>query len=90
MNTTDIYRHAIERTFADLYGVPPDTVEVTWPTEGRTITVRCAGEAFIHLVFSDPDDGAPEFLSPNEDSVDVTLTEDERNQLQCAILKNEC
>ena len=28
MNRTDIYRQAIKRTFADLYGVSSDTVDV--------------------------------------------------------------
>ena len=41
MNRTDIYRQAIKRTFADLYGVSPDTVDVSWTT-GKTIVVQCA------------------------------------------------
>jgi hypothetical protein len=32
VNRTDIYRQAIKRTFADLYGVSPDTVDVSWTT----------------------------------------------------------
>ena len=32
MNRIDIYRQAIKRTFADLYGVSPDTVDVSWTT----------------------------------------------------------
>jgi hypothetical protein len=72
VNRIDIYRQAIKRTFADLYGVSPDTV------------VKCAGKRFIHLVFSDSDDNAPEFHCPDEDPVVVSLTEDERNQLERA------
>jgi hypothetical protein len=33
----------MKRTFADLYGVSPDTVEVSW-TSGESITVQCAGK----------------------------------------------
>jgi hypothetical protein len=84
VNATDIYRQAIERTFAQLYSVPPATVDITWNNEGETIVVKCAGKTFIHLILSDPDDDAPQFLSINEDPVIVTLTEDERQQLEDA------
>ena len=84
MNRIDIYSQAIKRTFADLYGVLPDTVEVHWASDD-TIIVDCANKRFIHLILSDPDDDAPEFLCPDEDPVVVNLTEDERNQLQHAI-----
>jgi hypothetical protein len=30
VNRTDIYGRAIKRTFASLYGVSPDTVDVSW------------------------------------------------------------
>ena len=73
MNQTDIYRQTIKRTFAELYGVSPDTVDVTW-TSDNTIVVQCAGKTFIHLILSDPDDDAPEFLCPDEDPVIVNLT----------------
>ena len=87
MDPTDIYRRAIQRTFADLYGVSPDTVNVTWTTDGETIVVQCAGKTFIHLILSDPDDEAPEFFSDDdqEPSVIVKLTDDERHQLERAI-----
>jgi hypothetical protein len=73
VNQTDTYRQAIKRTFADLYGVSPDTVDVAW-TSDNTIVVQCAGKTFIHLILSDPDDDAPEFLCPDEDPVIVNLT----------------
>ena len=41
MNPTDIYLRAIKRTFADLYGVSPDTVDVSWTSDGETIIVWC-------------------------------------------------
>jgi hypothetical protein len=87
MNPTDIYRRAIQRTFADLYGVSPDTVNVTWTSEGETIVVWCDGIRFTHHIFSDPDDDAPEFFSDDDQdpSVIVNLTDDERHQLECAI-----
>jgi hypothetical protein len=53
--------------------VSPDTVDVAW-TSDNTIVVQCAGKTFIHLILSDPDDDAPEFLCPDEDPVIVNLT----------------
>jgi hypothetical protein len=67
VNQTDINRQAIKRTFADLYGVSPDTVDVAWTSDNT-------GKTFIHLILSDPDDDAPEFLCPDEDPVIVNLT----------------
>ena len=84
MNRTDIYCQAIKRTFADLYSVSPDTVDVSWTT-GKTIAVQCAGKTFLHEILSDPDDDSPEFTCPEEDPVIVNLTDDERHQLELAI-----
>jgi hypothetical protein len=84
VNRTDIYRQAIKRTFANLYGVSLDTVDVTW-TSGESIAVQCAGKTFLHLILSDPDDDAPEFLRPDEDPVIVNLTDHERHQMELAI-----
>jgi len=84
MNTTAVYRRAIKRTFADLYGVSPDSVDVT-RTSAKTVVEQCAGKRFIHLILSDPDDDAPEFLSADEDPVIVNLTDEERHQLERAI-----
>jgi hypothetical protein len=76
MNTTDIYRQAIKRTFADLYSVARQEVEVSWNKDGDNITVRCA----------DKTDGALEFVSANADPVTVSLTNDERLRLERADL----
>ena len=84
MNQTDIYRQAIKRTFADLYGVSPGTMDVSW-TPGKTIVVQCAGKTFPHPILSDPDDDAPEFTCLDEDPVIVNLTDDERRQRERAI-----
>jgi hypothetical protein len=84
VNRTDIYRQAIKRTFADLYSVSPDTVDVSWTT-GKTIVVQCAGKTFLHEIFSDFDDDAPEFNCPDEDPVIVNLNDDERHRLELAI-----
>jgi hypothetical protein len=84
VNRRDIYRQAIKRTFADLYGVSPDTVDVSCTT-GKTIVVQCAGKTFLHLILSDTDDDAPEFTCLDEDPVIVNLTDDERHQLELAI-----
>ena len=40
MNRTDIYRQPIKRTFADLYGVSPDTVEVSWTSGEDSLKSR--------------------------------------------------
>lgn len=85
MTASEIYRQAIKRTFADLYGVSPDTVDVTWTSDGESIIARCAGKTFIHLILSGPDDNAPQFLSPDEDPIVVTLTNDERQKLEGAV-----
>jgi hypothetical protein len=74
---TDIYRQAIKRTFANLYGVSPDTVNVNWTT-GKSIAVQCAGKTFLNQIRSDPDDDAPEFTCLDEVPVIVNLTDDER------------
>jgi hypothetical protein len=37
MNPTDIYLRAIKRTFADLYGVSPDTVDVSCCDDHREL-----------------------------------------------------
>ena len=63
MNRTDIYRQAIKRTFAGLYRVAPDEVDVSWSEEGDNITVRCADKTFTHETIRDDDDGALEFVS---------------------------
>ena len=81
MNRTDIYRQAIKRTFADLYGVSSDTVDVRW-TSGESIAVQCAGETFLHPILGDPDDDTPEFTCVDEDPVIVNLTDDERSQIE--------
>jgi hypothetical protein len=81
VNRTEIYRQAIKRTFANLYGVSPDMVDVAWTT-GKTIVVQCAGKTFLHPILSDPDDDAPEFTCLGEDPVIVTLKDDERSHLE--------
>jgi hypothetical protein len=68
MNTSDIYRQAIKRTFANLYSVARQEVDVSWNEDGDNITVRCAG--------------ALEFVSTHEDPVTIRLTNDERLRLE--------
>jgi hypothetical protein len=80
MITTDIYREAIKRTFADLYGVTRQEVDVSWNKDGDNITVRCADKTFTHETIHD-DDGTLEFVSIHDDPVTVTLTNDERLRL---------
>jgi hypothetical protein len=86
MKPTDIYSQAIRRTFADVYGVSPDTVEVAWTPDGEIIIVHCGGLTFTHQILSDADDDAPEFFSDEEDfPVIVNLTDEERHQLERAL-----
>jgi hypothetical protein len=85
MNAIDIYRRAIKRTFGDLYGVPPDEVDVSWNDEGNTITVQCDGRIFIHEILTHEDDQSPKFVSDHDDPVTVRLTEDEVRQLERAV-----
>jgi hypothetical protein len=68
MNQSDIYRKAIQRTFAELYSVPAEAVHVAWTSEA--ITVQCAGRTFTHPTASED----AEFVSEDEDPVTVTLT----------------
>ena len=82
MNTTDIYRQAIKRTFADLYSVARHEVDVSWNKDGDNITVRCADKTFTHETIHDDDDSALEFVSTHEDPVTVRLTNDERLRLE--------
>jgi hypothetical protein len=49
-----------------------------WADDGESITVRFSGKTFTHQTNSDND----EFVSDHEDPVTVTLTEDERYQLE--------
>ena len=84
MNRTDIHRQAIKRTFANLYGISNDAVEVSW-TSGGSIAVQCAGKTFLHPILSDPDDSAPEFTCVDEDPVVVSLTNDERHRLELTV-----
>ena len=82
MNTADIYRQAIKRTFADLYSVARHEVDVTWNKDGDNIIVRCADKTFTHETIHYDDDGALEFVSTHEDPVTVRLTNDERLWLE--------
>ena len=82
MNTTDIYRQAIKRTFADLYSVARHEVDVSWNENGDNITVRCADKTFTHETIHDDDERTLEFVSAHEDPVTVRLTTDERLRLE--------
>jgi hypothetical protein len=80
MNTTDVYRQAIKRTFASLYRVASDEVDLSWSNAGDNITVRCAGKTFIHETLHDDDEPTLEFVG--DDAVIVRLTTAERLRLQ--------
>jgi hypothetical protein len=81
MNTTDIYRRAIKRTFANLYGLSPDEVDVCWGND--TITARCSDKTFTHEI-NDDNDTSLKFTSYTEDPITVRLTEYERRRLERA------
>jgi hypothetical protein len=82
MDTTDIYRQAIKRTFADLYGVARHEVDVIWDNDGENITVRCASKTFTRQTIHGDDDGALKFVSTHEDPVTVRLTNGERLRVE--------
>ena len=44
MNQTDIYRKAIQRTFAELYSVPAESVDVVFP--------RCDSRAAQSVIYA--------------------------------------
>jgi hypothetical protein len=80
MNTIDIYCQAIKRTFAGLYGVAPDKVDVSWSDAGDNITVRCADKTFTHETLHDDDEPTLEFVG--DSAVTVRLTTAERLRLE--------
>ena len=80
MNTSDIYRHAIKRTFASLYGVAFDKVDVSWSDAGDNITVRCADKTFTHETLHDDDEPTLKFVG--DDAVTVRLTTAELLRLE--------
>jgi len=84
MDAIDIYRQAIKRSFANLYEVLPDKVDVTWGKDD-TITVHFSDKTFTHEILSDDNDTTLEFVSDSEDPITVTLTDDERRHLERAI-----
>jgi hypothetical protein len=45
------FKQAIKRTFADVYQVLPETVDVSWGDD--TITVRCSDHNFTHKIDRD-------------------------------------
>jgi hypothetical protein len=71
MNQSEIYRKAVQHTFAELYSVPAEAVHVAWTSEA--IMVKCAGKTFTRLTARED----AEFVSEDEDPVTVTLTDDE-------------
>jgi hypothetical protein len=74
----EIYRKAVQRTFAELYGVPARSVDVVW--EASRITVHCAGNTFVRQTASNDES----FVSEDEDPVAVTLTYEELSNLETA------
>jgi hypothetical protein len=77
MNAHDIYREAIKRVFANLYGVSPDEVDVGWSSDSDAIIVRCSDKTFTHEILSDDNDATLEFV--------VRLKDEELRRLERAI-----
>ena len=80
MRATEVYRQAIKRTFADLYGVGRHEVDVSW--DGDNITVRYADKTFTHDTIDEDDDSTLEFVSNREGCVTVRLNNEERRRLE--------
>ena len=85
MNAHDIYREAIKRVFANLYGVSPDEVDVSWSSDSDVIIVRCTDKTFTHEILSDDNDATLGFVSDTEDPVTVRLKDEELRRLERAI-----
>jgi hypothetical protein len=79
MKAINVYREAIKRMFADVYQVLPETIDVSWADDA--ITVRCSEHNFIHKIDRD-DETTLEFISDSEEPVTITLTHDERRQIE--------
>jgi hypothetical protein len=79
MEAINVYREAIKRTFADVYQVLPETIDVS--RGDNTITVRCSDHNFTHKIARD-DQTTLEFISDTEDPVTITLTDDERRHIE--------
>ena len=79
MEAINVYREAIKRTFADVYQVLPETINVSWGDD--TVTVRCSDHNFTHKIDRD-DETTLEFISDSKDPVTITLTDDERRQIE--------
>jgi hypothetical protein len=79
MNANEIYRRAIKRTFAALYGVRPDEVAVTWARDRESNIVQCAGKTFIHKAIDD--NSTLEFVCNHEEPVTIRLNDEERHRL---------
>jgi hypothetical protein len=75
----NVYREAIKRTFAEVYQVMPETIDVSWADDG--ITVRCSDHTFTHKIDRD-DETTLELISDSEDPVTIRLTDDERRQVE--------
>jgi hypothetical protein len=72
----ETYRKAIQRTFAELYGVPAASIDVVW--DALRITVHCVGKTFVRQTNSSD----ARFMSDDDDPVIVTLTGEERSMLE--------
>jgi hypothetical protein len=59
MEAINVYREAIKRTFAEVYQVMPETIDVSWADDG--ITVRCSDHTFTHKIDRD-DETTLEFM----------------------------
>ena len=70
-NQPDISRQAIQRTFAELYGVSADSVLIVRNAESTFVV--CAGKVFT----SHGNSRVREFVSGDEDPVTITLPADE-------------
>jgi hypothetical protein len=82
MTTTEIYKKAIKRVFAQQHH--DEDMAVYWGRDDKMIHVIASMKHYVHLIGSNDDDTL-EFVSSNRDRVVVTLNDDERRQLERAI-----
>jgi hypothetical protein len=72
---SDVYWQVVQRTFAELYGVPIDSVDIIRNAESTT--VRCAGK-----IFTRHDNDVRRFTNGDEDPVTIMLSAEKQAHLE--------
>jgi hypothetical protein len=81
MSTDKVYKQAIKRVFREKYH--DERMAVYWGREDETIHVIASLKHYVHDIASEKEDTL-EFVSSVGDRVVVSLTDEERTQLEQA------